>query len=140
MVNGKANRRKGHGYERYLAKRFRDLGYNFCKTTRQASRILDSCQVDLAFIPYNVQAKKVRDNLNYTTIFETIEERLSQNFPPGSEELMKPPIIFHSRGRTPNEKLVIMKEDDMFKLLKKIATIENSKVKTNNTERQIFYS
>lgn len=124
-VNGNANRRKGHAYERFLAQKFRDMGYKFCKTTRAASRILDSCQVDLAFIPYNVQAKKVKANINYTEIFDSMESNLKLNFPPNAEEHTKPLMIFHSRGKTDNERLVIMKEKDVFILLNRIAEIEN---------------
>lgn len=131
MVNGAANRRKGHAFERFLAKKFRSFGYEFCKTTRQTSRMLDSCQIDLAFIPYNVQAKKVKANLNYTEIFDNIENNLKLNFPPNSEEHTKPCIIFHSRGKKASEKLVIMKEEDMFNLLEKVANFENQAKRMN---------
>jgi hypothetical protein len=124
-VNGKANRAKGHNYERFLAQKFRDMGYTFCKTTRAASRVLDSCQVDLAFIPYNVQAKKVKATINYTEIFDSMESNLKLNFPPNAEEHNKPLMIFHSRGKKDSERLVVLKEKDMFNLLKKISNFEN---------------
>ena len=33
---GKTNRNKGNNYERELAKTFRNMGYSYCKTSRQA--------------------------------------------------------------------------------------------------------
>lgn len=132
MVNGKANRRKGHAYERFLAQKFRDMGYKFCKTTRAASRVLDSCQIDLAFLPYNVQAKKVVANINYTEIFDNIEKNLKLNFPPNADEHKKPVMIFHSRGKNANQRLVIMKESEMFTLLERIANFENIQGKLSN--------
>ena len=48
---GKTNRRKGHNAERYYANFFKDLGYTFCKTARQASRLHDDCGIDLIFAP-----------------------------------------------------------------------------------------
>jgi len=119
-VNGKANRQKGHNYERYLAKRFRSLGYTFCKTSRAASRVLDSCKVDLAFIPYNVQAKKVKATINYSEVFEEMQTTLEQNYPPTAVERSNVKMIFHSKGKKPSEKYVILQEEDMFKLLKKL--------------------
>jgi hypothetical protein len=127
MVNGKANRRKGHAFERFLAQKFRQMGYSFCKTTRAASRILDACQVDLAFIPYNVQAKKVKATINYTEIFDSMKTNLELNFPPNAEEHTKPLMIFHSKGKKDSERLVVMKEIDMFNLLQKLADFENIK-------------
>ena len=54
---GNNNRRKGHNYERLIAKDFKDMGYPFCKTARNASTLLDACKIDIWGIPYNVQAK-----------------------------------------------------------------------------------
>ena len=59
MSQGVKNRRKGHNAERRRAQMFRELGFDKCKTSREASRLLDNCKVDLAFVPYNVQMKAV---------------------------------------------------------------------------------
>lgn len=123
-MNGKTNRRRGHDYERLLAKKFRDIGFSFCKTARASSRLLDSCKVDLAFIPYNVQAKKVKASINYTEIFKEMEEALEQNFPPGSPERTNMKMIFHSRGKEAVERLVVIQEHDMFNLLKRLKELE----------------
>lgn len=118
--NGKANRVKGHTYERNLAKFFRDIGYSFCKTSRQASRLLDDSKVDLAFIPFNVQAKSVKAPINYKKVFTEMEEALKKNFPPEDLQNIHPKMIFHKRGRLKYDSLVIMEEKEFMDLLKKI--------------------
>ena len=110
---------KGHSGERRLAKRFREIGFTFCKTSRQASRLLDDSKVDLAFIPYNVQVKiGYKKGLNYTTIFEEIREKLKENFPPEDKQHGYPMVIIHDKGRKQSEKLVILQEKDFFELIK----------------------
>lgn len=118
---GKKNRAKGHNAERKRAAYFRDiLGYKFCKTSRAASRLLDNCKVDLAFIPYNVQVKSVVSGLNYQNIFEEMEELLKENYPPGDQILTYPSVIIHDRGRKDSQKQVIMMEKDFMEILKQI--------------------
>lgn len=116
------NRTKGHNFERYLAKIFRDLGFPFCKTSRQASRLLDDSKVDLAFIPFNVQAKAVERNINYQDIFAEMEEALIKNFPPTDAQINHPKIIFHKKGSKKYESVVVMEEKEFIKLLKQIYT------------------
>ena len=48
---------KGSNAERLYAAEFRNLGFSFCKTSRQANRKLDDAGVDLCFLPFNVQIK-----------------------------------------------------------------------------------
>lgn len=117
-TNGKANRRKGHDYERKWAKVFRDLGHNYCKTSRQASRLLDDSKVDLAFIPYNLQCKNVQASINYIEEIKLIQESLIKNFPPNNEQHSYPIIIAHKRGVKPEEELIVMKAEDFIKMLK----------------------
>lgn len=124
------NRTKGHNFERYLAKVFRDLGFTYCKTSRQASRILDDSKVDLAFIPYNVQAKAVLATINYHDLLLSMESSLNENFPPGDPQINYPKMIFHRRGRRKYDKFVIMQEDEFIDLLKKL---EDAKRSVNGT-------
>lgn len=114
------NRTKGHNFERYLAKLFRELGYTFCKTSRQASRLLDDSKVDLAFIPFNVQAKAVKANINYQELLRSMDEALKQNFPPSDPQINYPKIIFHKKGRKKYESVVVMEEKEFIELMKKI--------------------
>lgn len=54
---GVTNKRKGSNAERYYANVFRDLGFEFCKTSRLGSKLHDNAKIDLIFIPYNIQIK-----------------------------------------------------------------------------------
>jgi hypothetical protein len=114
------NRDKGHRFERILAQLFRDMGFSYCKTSRQASRMLDDSKVDLAFIPYNVQAKAVKATINYQTLFESMDEELIKNFPPTDPQRTYPKMIFHRRGRLKTQKFVIMLEDEFVEILKQV--------------------
>ena len=121
MGKGSTNRRKGHNLERRLVNAFKKLGYNFCKTSRAASRLLDDSKVDLWGIPYNVQAKKgYLKGLNYTAIFDQMNIALGENFPPEDKQLTYPSVIIHDKGRKKQDKLVIIQEEDFFNLVKKI--------------------
>ena len=105
-MSGKKNRNAGHTFERFWAKTFRDAGYIYCKTTRQASRLLDSCKVDLAFIPYNFQCKKVLASINYKELILSIKKSLKENIP--EEDLIHdyPIVIAHKRGKTPEDQTI----------------------------------
>lgn len=116
-MSANTNRTKGHNFERELAIVFRALGFSYCKTSRQASRLYDDSGIDLWGIPYLVQAKKVKASINYGKLIKEIEGRVEKNFPPGSPEREHPIVIFHRKEK---DKLVIMKENDFINLLKKI--------------------
>ena len=118
MAQGKTNRRKGHDHERREAKKFRELGYTFCKTSREASRLLDASKIDLAFIPFNVQIKAgYAKGLNYVTIFNAMLDALKENFPPDDQIHSYPPVIIHNKGRTEEEKLVVMRKKDFYNMI-----------------------
>lgn len=128
---GKRNRNAGHNYERLWAQIFRNMGYDKCKTTRQVSRLLDSCKVDLAFIPYNFQAKRVKAPINYTELFDSIIESLKENYPENDAQLTYPPIIAHKRG--PKDEYIIMRPEDFITLATKIKAYEDLINARNNT-------
>ena len=108
---GVRNRRKGHNYERELAKEFRDIGFERCRTTRESSKLLDSCKIDLDLPDLNVQAKNVIGGVNYLKVFALMDEHLKLKIP---ERLDLPKVIFHKRkGR----ELVIIEKDYFFRLL-----------------------
>lgn len=131
-MKGTTNRNKGHDFERQWARTMRDIGYIYCKTSRQASRLLDACKVDLAFVPYNIQCKNVKANINYIDLIKTIKETLVNNYPEDDPILDNPIIIAHKRGRKPEDHLVIMEASsfvDLAMKVKEYETIENEKVK-----------
>lgn len=118
---GKYSRDKGHRKERELAKVFRDIGFKDCKTSRQASRLLDDSKVDLWGIPFNVQVKSgYQRGINYSKLFEEITEKLKENFPTNDLQIFYPKMIIHSKGRKENEKFVIMQQNEFFKLIEKL--------------------
>lgn len=108
-----------------MAKVLRDVGYPHAKTTRQASRLLDDCKIDIAFTPYNIQCKSVLANVNYTTIFREMKKSLTENFPADDSIHTKPLIICHKRGRTPEEHHVVMGFKAFIDLISKIKEYEN---------------
>lgn len=114
------NRDKGNRYERKLRNEFKDLGFEYCRTSRQASRLLDNCKSDLAFLPFHVQAKSVKKNVNYKQIFDQMENLIKDSFPPESEERNKPIYIFHKKSRKKNDETVTMKKEDFMNLIKQI--------------------
>lgn len=125
MNLGERNRNRGHNYERMWAKRFRELGYDKCKTSRQASRLLDSCKIDLVFIPYNVQCKSVLKNINYTELFNSIEHELKINIPQDDPIHKHPIIIAHKRGSKRNEEHIIMTSESFLKIIKTLKQVTN---------------
>lgn len=119
------NRNKGHNAERLYAKIFRDLGYTYCKTTRESSRLLDNCKVDLDGLPFLIQIKAGKQKaLNPSKILFEMTENLKINFP--KEDLIhtKPKILIHHKqgiqGKPRNEydNLVVMTFETFLKLIK----------------------
>lgn len=109
-----------------MAKIFREIGYDKAKTTRQASRLLDNCKVDIAFTPYNIQCKSVIANINYTNIFKDIKSLLKENFPEDDDVVNKPIVIAHKRGRLKEQHHIILEFDTFINLVKKIKEYEDS--------------
>jgi len=115
----KNNRAKGHSLERRIRLKFIELGFDKCRTSRQASRLLDDSKVDLAQIPYNVQCKKgYPKGINYTKLFQDMNESLKEHFMEGDPIIDYPKIIIHDKDRKKSEKLVIMQEEDFWKIFK----------------------
>jgi hypothetical protein len=113
--HGKTSRNKGHNGERIYAKLFKELGYTFCKTSRQASRLLDDAGIDLAFIPYNVQLKTgFHKALNPVKLLKSMQEKIIEFFPPEDNVHTNPCIVIHrnqigpGNKRVPNDDLVFM--------------------------------
>lgn len=110
-----ANQRtRGHNFERRIAKKFRDLGYDKVMTTRQGSRYLDNCKLDLMNLPFRVQCKYGKHKgLSYSKLIEEIEELTSD-----TDYADFPIAIFHTQdGRRKSTKLVVIPEDHYFDLI-----------------------
>ena len=92
------NKRKGSNAERYYANVFRELGYEFCKTSRQASRLHDNAKIDLMYIPYNIQIKAgVHKNMNPGKVLLELKANIVAYFPPEDEVHKKPAILIHRK-------------------------------------------
>jgi hypothetical protein len=116
----KNNRRKGHVYERYLAKLFRALGYEKCKTSREASRLYDNCGYDLWGIPFLVQAKAgyKKSRIRPDELFLKMERAMEQ-FPEDERNLLKnyPKLVFNKLdGYKDENHIVSMMFKDFVKL------------------------
>lgn len=106
---------KGNRAEQEYAIKFRELGFGFCRTSREASKLLDDCGIDLCNIPISVQIKsgfkKQRPNSEF--LLRKIREDLKKRFPPEDPVHQLPKAIIHkSQGYTPEGELVTMKWDD----------------------------
>lgn len=121
------SRNKGHSAEREYAKRFRELGFGFCRTSRQASRLLDDSKVDLSGIPFLVQIKAGYKNNRPKpdVIFGEMKTLLTANFPPG-EVHAYPKVLIHDIGGSGEEsEMVTMMWKDWIELLKAYKQVKN---------------
>lgn len=96
-MTGKRNRVKGHNLEREEARWWRSIGFNHCKTTRESSRLLDGCGVDLDHIPVLQQCKAGYENSypKYDQIYQYIKEKLKENYPKDDPIHHAPIILTH---------------------------------------------
>lgn len=122
------SKNKGNTAEREFAKRFQELGFTFCKTSRLASRLLDNSDIDLSGLPLNVQIKSgykgVRPKID--EVFLAMKENLKNNFPPGDQVHSLPKVLIHKLDsyKTENE-LVTMMWDDWVEFLKAYKQVKN---------------
>lgn len=90
-------RRKGHNFERSVAKQFRQLGFERVKTSRSCSKLLDDCGVDIVGLPFLVQCKsgypKNRPKFEEESLY--IRERLTEKFGPENRVLQHPILLIH---------------------------------------------
>lgn len=115
---GGTNKRKGSNAERYYAKKFRDAGYDHCRTSREASKLHDDCAIDLVFLPILAQIKAGRQKgMNPSKVLSDINERVSKVFPANSPEHSMPAVLIHFKEsgighkRTEYHELVTMTFD-----------------------------
>lgn len=119
---GSRNRQKGHDLERYIAKLFREkLGYKFCKTSRNASKLIDDLGVDIAYgPPLSIQTKSgyVKRRPKFEELFSLYQEKLKENIPP--EDVMHdfPYVLIHKLdGRKKEHFQTTMAFDDWFEFM-----------------------
>jgi hypothetical protein len=124
MGQGKTNKRKGHDAERLYANFFREIGFEFCETSRFASRKHDNAKIDLVYIPFNIQIKAGKQTgMNPGKELCIMESAMQMMFPKEDEVFSKPRLLIHSkqvgRGfkRLPEHEIVYMsmKQFELFK-------------------------
>lgn len=90
--------RKGMTGEQDWVNRFKEeFGFDFAKTSRNASKLLDDSGIDFAFVPFNGQLKCGYENARprFDRIFLEMKETLKKNFPPGDPQQSLPKILIH---------------------------------------------
>lgn len=124
---GKTNKRKGSNAEREFAEKFRQLGFENCKTARQGAKMLDDCGIDLIFIPFNVQIKAgLQQGLRPNKVLEYMKNRITEVLPKYSVEHNLPKILIHKRQVGQGNKrdefsdIVSMTFEDFSKIIKMI--------------------
>jgi len=123
MTNGKRNRNSGNTWERELASKFREIGFQDVVTSRSANRMRDALKIDLVNadeiksgrLPYSVQAKNMVGHIQYGKILAEM---------PTEEGIIR--VILQKQTEKVNnrfvmkDKFAIMYLDDFFKMVKKL--------------------
>lgn len=128
---GKTNRRKGHNAERHYVNIFKDLGYDFCQTSRYGSRIHDNAKIDLIGLPFNIQIKAGKQkNMNPGKELFGMSMLISNMFPPEDNIHLKPNLIIHRKDgvkgmkRKDSDDLVYMTKSQFEKFKEKVPKFE----------------
>ena len=115
---GRTNKTKGSNAERLYAQKFRSydiVDYNFCKTSREGSKLHDNAKIDLIFIPYNIQIKAGKQkNMNPGKELLLLKSSIYEFFPTSHEVHNNPILLIHyeevgrGRKRLPEHEKVYM--------------------------------
>lgn len=125
---GKTNKRKGSNAERHYVNYFKGLhkDFSFCITSRQGSRILDDCKVDLMNLPILLQIKAGKQRgMNPSAVLQEMDEMLVQKIPASDPMHKLPRAVIHrkevGRGKRRNKysEIVSMTLEDFTKLFLK---------------------
>lgn len=93
---GAKNKHKGSHAERFYAQVFRDLGFDYCITSRQGGRIYDNAGIDIMNIPFNVQIKAgIQKNMSPGKVLFNVDSQIKALFPETSEVRTYPIILIH---------------------------------------------
>lgn len=123
LKQGRVNTMQGYEAEKRFAKIFYDAGWTHSIPMRQASKLLDSCKLDLYGIPVNSQIKSGKQKkLNVRKILQEMREAIAE-LPPSSPEHEQHSIVIHAKTPLEGEEasifndIVSMTFRDYFKLL-----------------------
>lgn len=124
------NRSKGLRGERKYRLIFIDLGYTKCETSRNSSRLLDNCKVDLDFLPFNVQIKTGKHTSMKPDVILTEMKTLIESTYEDTDRINYPYFIIHElegkkgKVRTHNETQVHIRYSDLQKIIKTLPNLE----------------
>lgn len=92
----KNNRKKGHDLERQVANDLKNI-FPYVKTSRAASKLLDDCKIDLAFIPFLVQCKAgyERNRPKYEEEFVEMKKQIALHYPETDNIHRSPFVLVH---------------------------------------------
>lgn len=118
------NRTKGHNAERWYAKAFKNMGFDFVQTARYGSRLHDDAGIDLINLPINVQVKAGKQrNMNPGNVLAYMAGRIIELFPPTAPEHSMINIIIHKKEsgkgnkRKNTDEIVHMTFEDFSKMM-----------------------
>lgn len=127
-MKGRKNVRAfGHRIEVFYMNIFRDmLKYKFCKTSRNFSRVLDSCKIDLSNIPFNIQIKAGEQRgINPNKLLYEMDILLKENYPNNDPLHSYPKFVIHyklvekgRKNRLPEDEIIYMTLSQFIKYYK----------------------
>ena len=116
---------KGNRLEQEVTKDLRQF-FPFAKTSRQASRLLDNCKIDIANVPFLIQCKSgyIDRRPKFEVLFNETKNLLKENVPPDDNLHKLPFVLVHklngTKGKTqPELKQVTMSYDLFLTLIEK---------------------
>lgn len=146
MGVGQTNKRKGSVAERFYAKFFRDLGWEFCQTSRFVSKRHDNAKIDLVDIPFNLQIKAgIQKNMNPGKELFMMASSIQLMFPSSDLVHTRPCVLIHykqgSKGkkRAPEDEMVYMSLIQFEAFKEKSPNLEYSTIKEFKFEMQSEY-
>jgi len=94
------NKAKGNRLEQQVAKDLRKK-YPFVKSSREGSRVMDNCKIDLINLPFLVQCKSGYNypRLKYEELYHESKKLLSENVPPGDKVHDLPYVLINKLNR-----------------------------------------
>jgi len=115
MVN---SRQKGHRAERHYRTIFIEVGFENCKSSREASKLHDDLGIDLCHLPFLVQIKSGYPKTNMITQLELYIERVIAYRHLIPNEYTKPFVLIHHKNVKPGHRrksensIVFMRVED----------------------------
>ena len=137
------NKTAGSNWERLIAKKLRELGFNDIKCSRECSRLRDSKKVDLCNadedkngrFPFNIQAKSYNTHVKYAKLLKELEDHNGRN---------QVNVVFHKLTEKsiggkfmPKGEFAILNLDDFYKIIAQLKVCEEL-LEDSGCEAEVF--